>query len=170
MCLSFSACVLESVCLWFSVCVLESVCLCWLKTNCPVYFASVRDTVGPLLIVVWTSLKDFVMASEQVTRPHRAWMVEKALGCYHWLYELSPETWAWCHDTTLLAWEATLHYSLVLWKHCVQLAADGQLWLTDHVFTEAMSTDSLKATAQWTVNQLKNYTTLAWSSILTMVK
>ena len=49
------------------------------------YFAYIRDVVGPFLVLVWTSLKDFVVTSEEVTRPHRAWVVEKAVECYHWV-------------------------------------------------------------------------------------
>lgn len=142
----------------------------WLRTNCPLYFAYVRDIVGPFLVLVWTSLKDFVVTSEEVTRPHRAWMLEKAVGCYHWVYDLSPETWVWCHDTAILAWEATLDSSLWLWKHVVHLAMKAEHWLTEHVLTGTMSSDSLKATAEWTVRQVQNYTSQAWANIVTMVK
>ncbi|GFR79105.1 transmembrane protein 214 [Elysia marginata] len=142
----------------------------WLRTNCPVYFAYVRDTVGPFLVLVWTSLKEFVVTSEEVTRPHRAWMLEKVVACYHWVYELSPETWVWCHDAAVLAWEATLDYSIWLWKHAVHLAHEAEHWLTENVFTGSMSSDSIKSTAEWTVRQFQNYTSQAWANILTMVK
>ncbi|KAK3783194.1 hypothetical protein RRG08_046987 [Elysia crispata] len=125
----------------------------WIRSNYPVYFAYICDTVGPFLALVWTSLKNFVVISEEVTRPHRAWMIEKIIGCYHWVYELSPETWMWCHDAAILAWEATLDYSLWFWKYVMHLALEAEHWLSEHVLTGSMSTDSLKATAQWTVGQ-----------------
>ena len=51
------------------------------------------------------------------------------------VYELSPETWAWCQDTAVLAWEATLHYSIWLWKHALHLALEAEHWLKEHVLT-----------------------------------
>uniref|UniRef100_A0A2C9KWJ8 Transmembrane protein 214 n=2 Tax=Biomphalaria glabrata TaxID=6526 RepID=A0A2C9KWJ8_BIOGL len=159
---------------WSRINTFVSILTEWLKLNCPVYYAYICETVGPFVLYIWASIKDFLITSEVVTRPHRIWMGEKALHLYQWVYDLSPETWTWCYQMSLVAWEMLKNYTLWLWKHSTHLFLDVYHWVEHHLLMGSLSKDSLQATANWSLHQVQTYMEMFWSwcnaNILTLVK
>ncbi|XP_035825960.1 transmembrane protein 214-B [Aplysia californica] len=135
----------------------------WLKVNCPVYYAYLCETVGPFLALCWVTVKDFVVEAELASRPHRAWAGQKAWDFYLWVYALSPETWVWCEEMLWLSWEVLKDYSFWIWKHSLHMAADAHHWLTEHVFTGALSKESVQAALMWSLSEAQSYMSTLWA-------
>ncbi|BFY99416.1 hypothetical protein BsWGS_02457 [Bradybaena similaris] len=135
----------------------------WLKAKFPVYSAYIRENVGPFLTLVWENIRDFLVVAEQTTRPHRAWLVEKAVDLYQWTYELSPETWAWCYDNLVWIRQVVQAYTLWVWKHSVHLTLSALQWLKVNISDGSLSVESLQGTFIWILSQVQAY----WQSVST---
>uniref|UniRef100_A0A0B7A1B2 Transmembrane protein 214 n=2 Tax=Arion vulgaris TaxID=1028688 RepID=A0A0B7A1B2_9EUPU len=127
---------------WRSISTFLTMASEWIKEKFPVYSAYIRETVGPFLTLLWSSAKDFVIAAELTTRPHRALVLEKAVDLYHWVYELSPETWAWCYEALIVSWQVVKDYTLWIWKHSVHLVLSFYDWLTIKISEGSLSKES----------------------------
>jgi len=135
----------------------------WVRVNCPAYYSYVRDTVGPVLVMCWGNLQEFVIQAEVATRPHRELVKDKAWDAYVWVYELSPDTWVRLEEGVWLVVQVLTDYSLWLWKNSLLLAADVQHWLHQHVFTGSLSKESLQLALEAVLSKVQIYVASFWS-------